>query len=418
MHASLRLAGLAVASLALAACSDSDSTSPAASTEPADNFRRLFVADNASGAVRAFNVGDLSPAGEMAGAEASIYFYPTGSGRFVINHQRGANRVDVIDAGVFEAAPGAAVRRAPSMLHTFRDSVPIHGISSGNLFAVFFDGTGTTQVFDETRLASGNTSPVARIVKGATHGASLGLANRWIVASPPVGATSALPAGVNVYSLQGQLVDSVRNCPSLHGAHANATAAVFGCGDGIIAGRVTGTGQPVWAKLNYSDTRYRTGTVWARWEGRWLLLRSTIAGQPVSNVNRRLGLYDSQTGTMDFLPTIEGTDIEWTAGLSANGALTVALGRSGTLYVYDNATRTQIGKLDNVVPGFTAMPSGVASWLEFIDDRVFISAPTQNQVVEVRLGAAPQVLRRLTVPGVPTRMALAGVRASGRFRVQ
>ncbi|MCE2941573.1 MAG: hypothetical protein ACK53A_06185 [Gemmatimonadota bacterium] len=417
MHALLRFTSLAVAALALAACSD-DPATPAASTEPADNFRRLFVSDNASGAVRAYNLSDLSLAGEMTAAEPSIYFYATGSGRFIVNHQRSANRVDVVDAGVFAVDQNTAVRRALAMLHTFRDSVPIHGISNGNLFAVFFDGTGTTQVFDETRLAAGNTTPVARIVKGATHGASLGLANRWIVASPPVGTTSPLPAGVNVYNLQGQLVDSARNCPSLHGAHANATAAVFGCLDGILAGRVTGTSQPVWSKLNYTDTRFRTGTVWGRWEGRWLLLRSTIPGQPTSNTTRRLGLYDSQTGTMDFLPTLEGTDIEWTAGLSANGALSVALGRSGTLYVYDNATRTQIGRLENVVPGFTSMPSGVASWLEFSDDRVFISAPTQNQVVEVRIGTAPQVLRRLTVPGVPTRMALAGVRGTGRFRLQ
>jgi hypothetical protein len=113
------LTRLAVAALALAARSN-EATNPAASTEPADNFRHLFIADNASGAVRAFNLGDLSRTGEMAGVEASSYFNPTGSGRFVISHQSGAIRVDVIDAGVFEAAPGAATRRAPSILETFR----------------------------------------------------------------------------------------------------------------------------------------------------------------------------------------------------------------------------------------------------------------------------------------------------------
>jgi len=417
MRTLIRLGGVAVAALALAACSE-DTTSPATPTEPADNFRRIFVADNATGTVRAYNISDLSAAGEMTLSRASSYFFSSGSGRYVIAHQQLSNRVDVIDAGVFATGTDAATRRAPAMATSFRDSVPIHGISSGNIFAVFFDGSGTTQFFDETRLATGSTAPLARIVKGATHGASLALANRWLVASPPIGAASPLPTGVNVYNLQGQIVDSVRTCPALHGAHANRTAAVFGCGDGIIAGRVTGLGQPVWNKLNYADTRYRTGTVWAVWEGRWLLLRSTISGQPSSNVNRRLGLYDSQTGTMDFLPQIEGAEVEWTAGLSANGAMTVALGNSGNLYIYDNATRTQIGRLANVVPASTTMPSGVASWLEFADDRVFISSPTQNQVIEVRLGASPTVLRRLTVPGVPTRLAMAGVRGGGRFRAE
>jgi hypothetical protein len=416
--ARLSALGLAVAALALGACADNDPVNPADSMEPAVNFRRLFVADNANATVRAYDLGTFAPAGEMTFTEPSGYFYPSGSGRFVVNHQRFANRVDVIDAGVFAIDDETATRRAPVQALTFRDSVPIHGIASGHIIATFFDGTGTTQFYDERQLAAGSTAPIARIVKGPVHGASLGLANRWLVASPPVGAASTLPSGVNVYNLQGQLVDSARNCPALHGAHANATTAVFGCADGILVGRVTGTGQPVWSKLNYADTRFRTGTVWARWGGRWLLLRSNISGAPVSSENRRLGVYDSQTGTMDFLPVLPGGDIEWTAGLSNDGSMAVALGRSGTLYVYDLATRTQIGTLANIVPGFTAMPSGVASWLEFAEDKAYISSPTTNEVLEVQLGASPRVLRRLTVPGTPTRLAIAGIRGGGMFRVR
>ncbi len=416
MLRSPRLAAALAATVVLAACSD-NSTSPDASTEPAENFRRLFVADNAAGVVRAYNLNDLSSAGEMTLGRASTYFYPTGSGRFIVAHQQTGNRVDVIDAGVFATSATAATRRAPAMAHFFGDSVPIHGISAGNIFAVFFDGTGTTQFFDETRLATGVTAPLARIVKGATHGASLGLGNRWLLATPPMSG-SPLPTGINVYNLTGSLVDSVRNCPQLHGAHATLTHAAFGCLDGVVIAQMNGTSNPTWSKRNYTDTRFRTGTVWGRESSRFLLLRSTIPGQPTSNTTRRLGVYDTQTGTMDFLPQTEGSDIEWTAGLSADGTRTVAIGRSGTLYIYDNATRTQVGKIDAVVPGFTTMPSGVASWLEFAEDRVYISAPTQNQVVEVRISGTPAVLRRLTVPGVPTRLAIGGIRSGGRFTLQ
>ncbi|MCU0619359.1 MAG: hypothetical protein MUF40_05590, partial [Gemmatimonadaceae bacterium] len=209
----------------LAACSDDSPTANDAPNAASPDFRRVLVADNAAPVLRTYEAATLAPAGEMTVGSAPIsYLYTIGTGRVAIFQQRTGNNVGFVDGGVF-AQGNRGVRQAPAMLGNFRDSLPTHGNFNANMAAVFFDGNGRVGFWTESDLLARRTTPFLTVeTGGAHHGAAIPKGNGSMVLTSPRNPAGGVPTAIRAHDLTGRIVDSVTNCPGLHGLAGNERA--------------------------------------------------------------------------------------------------------------------------------------------------------------------------------------------------
>lgn len=406
------LAALAAA-VTLTACSDDEPTGAGAPPALSADFRRVVIADNVAPTVRIFGANDLSLVQEMSVGTAPVsYLYTIGSGRVAVFHQRTANNVGFLDGGVFRNG-AQGVRQAPAMLGTFRDSLPTHGNFNANMAAVFSDGSGRVAFFTESDLLAGRTAPFLSVnTGGAHHGAAIPKGNGSLVLTSPRNPAGGVPRAIHAHDLTGRIVDSVTTCPGLHGLAGNERASLFGCERGAMVVEVNAQGRPTFTAVELEGApTFGVGTVWGAPGKRFLLVRATVRGQPTSVSTRTMGVYDTQSRWMRRITLPDG-DIDVTGELDATGALSLILGRTGTLYVVDNATQRIVGTLANltaVVPATGALPHGIAT----APGVAYVTDPTRGAVIEVTLAATGTPTRGRTIPtgGTPTRITVVGAGA-------
>ncbi|MCU0626927.1 MAG: hypothetical protein MUF21_10665 [Gemmatimonadaceae bacterium] len=408
------LATVPVAALVLAACSDDSPTGSNGPDAASPDFRRLVVTDNTTPTARIYNAADLSLAGEMStGAAPVSYLYTIGSGRVAVFHQRTANFVGFIDGGVF-AQGNTGVRQAPAMIGTgFRDSLPTHGNFNANMAAVFFDGTGRVGFWNETDLLAGRTAPFLSInTGGAHHGAAIPKGSGTMVLTSPRNPAGGVPTAIYAHDLTGRIIDSVTSCPGLHGLAGNERASLYGCQVGGMVVEQNAQGRPVFTAVQLENApTFGVGTVWGAPGKRYLLVRATVRGQPTSAATRTMGVYDTEGRWMRRI-TLPNGDIDVTGELDATGNFSIILGRSGTLYVVNNATQAIVAQLDNLVPAVPAT-GALTHTVATAPGVAYVTSPTQGTVLEVTLGASGSATRGRTIQvgGTPVRLTVVGVGA-------
>ena len=197
--------------------------------------RRLLVADSQSGLVQVFdpNTGEEIAHFDLAGAAR---VYTTEDERYAFAVQTEADAVNVIDGGVWIENHGDHMHpytQDPALLAlTMTGPTPIHFVDHDGLTAIFFDGDGTTQVIDRATLAG--EGEILSFDSGKPHhGVGFAVAGKVIVSTPEPG-DGALPIGVDVYSMDGELLQSFHDCPGLHGETALGALIAFGCRDGVL----------------------------------------------------------------------------------------------------------------------------------------------------------------------------------------
>lgn len=416
-------AGL-LGALVLFGCSDDDPVAPATpDVIPAAEARRLVVADAEDPVLRVVGLGANpdAPATLSLTGPAS-YLYSSGSGRFAVAQQRSQDVLHIVDGGV-HVENGEVHGHTPSVVSAFSGAQPTHGNVNGDVISVFFDGSGMVHFWDEDEIEAGTTDPFLSLDTGGPyHGATVAKGDGDHVVTTWRDPSSILPSGVNVFTRGGQLVDSTRNCPALHGNAGNRDWVVIGCGDGLLTVRMQG-GAPSFTRLNLADgPEWGTGTVWSAWDADRFLLRnsdrSLPRGTPPTPDNRRMATFDPATGTVVNLTLPDG-DVDWTAELSRDGRYALILGRTGNLYVYAMDSATLVARFDGIVGGSDAMPSGAAPFFASATDRAYLSDPVGAEVVELDLGSStPAILRRIAVGGTPTRLALVGPLDGGTYVVE
>lgn len=415
MSRSVRLARWAIlpAVALLAACSDDEPTSGGGPNPAAPDFRRIMVADNVTPTARLYNAADLSLAQEMSVGSAPIsYLYTIGSGRVAIYHQRTANTVGFVDGGVFRNG-NQGVRQAPAMLGTFRDTLPTHGNFNANMAAVFFDGNGRVAFWTESDLLAGRTQPFLSVnTGGAHHGAAIPKGNGSMVLTSPRNPAGGVPTAIYAHDLTGRIVDSVASCPGLHGLAGNERASLFGCQTGGMVVEVNAQGRATFTAVQLEGApTFGVGTVWGAPGKRYLLVRATVRGQPTSAATRTMGVYDTQSRWLRRITLPDG-DIDVTGELDATGNFSLILGRTGTLYVAENATQRIVATLPALtatVPATGALPHTIAT----APGIAYVTDPTRGTVIEVTLAAngTPTRGRTIQVGGTPTRVTVVGVGA-------
>jgi hypothetical protein len=405
----------AAALLALAACSD-DPAAPSTATDPtrpAAEFRRLLVTDTLP-FLRTFDAVSGQRVDSMGGLPGRVTYLYSARGRVAAAHFQRQNRVLFIDGGI-AVDNGRGTRQAARMLGGHSDSVPIHGNYLGEIKSVHFDGTGTVSFFRETDLIAGRTTPLLSVRAGSPHhGAGIALPGGQFFSASANQNNEQLPNGVSVFSAQGTVVETSRQCAGLHGLSGNNGGALYGCADGALHVAIN-AGRPVFTKLtNPADARFGVGTVWSAAGQNNFLVRMSIRGQPVSPATRAIGVADMTSRQLRAV-TLPGNDLDWTATVDYSGRVAYVLGRSGALYTVDMATAAVTATLPNLTPAFPATGTVLTPFFASVEGATFVTNPTRGEVIELNTtGSAPTVARRIAVGGTPERIEVLGARTNGR----
>src|SRR5690606_8467377 len=170
--------------------------------------------------------------------------YRTHSGRFGVIQQRAAGRVQFVDGGVWTDNGSGYEGTAGLLGFELTDGLPTHESVNGDWISIFFDGSGIARWMRETDKLAGTPRVAFETNSGSPHhGGSFALT----VGSEPFFAHSTpnpaggSPTGVVVKNQQGEVVSEVANCPSLHGNGSISTGGVFGCSDGFVVVRASGS---------------------------------------------------------------------------------------------------------------------------------------------------------------------------------
>lgn len=410
---------LIAALTALGACSD-DSNPVAPTPDPVETgaavaFQRLLVADATAPTARLLSLSNDATVSTFQLAGPASLVYRTHSGRFAVVQQRDANRVNFFDAGVWTDGAMGYRRDATRLGFELTDGLPTHESVNGNWISIFMDGNGRAVWLNENDKIAGAPRVAFEVQTGGAHHS--GSATFTVNGAPylvvaPLNPAGGLPNSVEVRNQQGQVIASVPDCPSMHGNNAISGGVVFGCQDGMVLVRANG-GQVAAEKIVPSGDMAGLGlrNAYSASGASFILGQfSALPGQPTQRV---LATINPVTGAIGRLPALPDADVDHWRSIEPTKGQIVLLGRSGSLYVYDAATRALQHTVRNVVPAIPA--SGATTHqVDTVEDLAAVASPTTGEVVLVNI-ANGTVIRRINVGGAPSRLTITGARRNGTF---
>ncbi len=367
---------------------------------------RLIVADFESGTVRVIDLRDNSVIAEFS-LTSSARLYPSPGGRYAFAVQADGSITNVIDSGVslvphddhFDVDFGS-----PTLLpFTVSGRTPIHFVTHHDQIAIFNDGEGTASVFTQDDLFS----RVARVATFSTarphHGVAVPLDDVVLISSPNMSdMNSTLPIGVDVLSMDGELLQSFPECPGLHGEAAYSDDGVaFGCSDGVLLIERDGEAFVSRKVANPTDNPdLRTGTLYHA-EGAPFLIGNY--GQ------RTLVRVDPAAGTSEII--LEAPTRIWRFSYHGEDpSKAVALTIDGNLHVIDIASGTIEGSVQVVDPFLAPARGRAAARPLFVVNghMAYVSEPLPGDVRAVDLETLEISEERIVVGGKPSSMAVFG----------
>lgn len=406
---------LVAAAVALTACGDSHGPEHHA-PEAAINFQRLVVADAAAPTARVINLHNDQVVQTFNLTEPSQRVYRSHSGRFVMIHQRTADRVHFVDAGVW-THDNDAHRESPALSpFTLTGGAPTHESVNGDYIGVFFDGTGIAQWVRESTLRSGSPSVAFEAnTGGAHHGGSFAITTggQTFFAHSTPNPAGGSPNGVAVRNAQGQVVSQiVDDCPGLHGNNSISTGGVFGCNNGLVLVRVSGssvTAEKVTTTGDMAGLALRNGYTTS---GASYILGQFAAfpGQPAQRV---LATINPATGAINRLPALPAGVVDHWRVIEPGKERIVILGNDGTVFVY-NSSRQLMHTIPNVVPALPAS-GALTHQVSAVEDLAAVASPYTGEVVLLNLNSGA-ITRRVNVGGQPSRLEIAGALRAGNYR--
>lgn len=406
---------LLVSALALGAC-DSATAPPAVAPEDAVNFQRLLVADAEAPTARLYGLHDDNALNTYTLSAPASLVYRSHSGRYIAVHQRTANTVQYLDAGVW-AHGNEAHRQAPSMLSfTLNDGLPTHENVNGEWLSVFFDGTGIARFIRESDLKAGSPSVAFEAnTGGAHHGGSFSVTvgSQTFFATSTPNPAGGSPNGVAVRNAQGQIVSQLDTCPGLHGNNAIATGGVFGCNDGMVLVRPSGS-SVVAEKVTLSGDMEGLALRNAYVNSGASYILGQFAAFPGQPAQRVLATINPATGAVQRLPALPAGVVDHWRAIEPGKERIVLLGNNGTVYVYSSG-RQLLHTIANVVPQLPASGS-FTHQVAVVEDLAAVASPYTGEVVLLNLNTGAQV-RRIAVGGKPSRLAIGGALRAGSYRL-
>lgn len=401
-------AGL-LAALVLAACSD-DPSGPDAPDAQVGMARRLLVGDAAEGGVRVVEVESGQVIATLATRSPVTYLPVDKTGRYAFAVQRTGDVVQIIDGGITRAEGSRSMtRQAPALLAmSLPGGLPTHGDVHGDWFATFLDGTGEVKLVDGRTLGSAAPTTVTVATGRAHHGAMMVMSDVVLTSTPDFagGPTSILPTGLDVRSIAtGQVVQSFATaCPGLHGEAATPNATAWGCTDGILIVRRSGTqwtAQKVPYTGEFAGAGIRSGTLFGH-ESAPYFVAHMGGGKPPARV-------DVATGALTPIVLPGRPPLATGYVFTEDGRSLLALSPAGDLHVLNASTLSLRGTVAGVgVALADPVPSTASnSFLTAGSRYAYVGNPAKGEVAEVNLETLA-VTRRFAVGGAPQRVTLLG----------
>jgi ABC-type Zn uptake system ZnuABC Zn-binding protein ZnuA len=372
---------------------------------------RLIVNDYESGTVQIIDLRTNEVIADFElSARASLY--PSPSGRYAFAIQTTSNITNLIDSGVSAVPHDDHFHTdfgSPALLGAeIEGTTPIHYTPHHDQIAIFHDGDGAATIFTEAGLFAGETITVT--TARPHHGVAVPMGDVVLMSAPNMeNADDALPIGVDVMTLDGEIVQSFHECPGLHGEAAySETGVAFGCADGILLIERDGDAFVSRKVANPTENPdLRTGTLYA------------VEGAPylIGNYGRNtIVRVDPAVGTSEIV--IEAPARVWRFSFHGeDSSKLVALTIDGNLHVIDIATGTVDGTVQVVDP-FLAPASGrAAARPTFVVNghMAYVSEPLPGDIRAVDLETLEIDEGRIFVGGKPSALAAFGMVAESEL---
>lgn len=324
---------LATSSVLLAGCASDatdseDPTATAATAEQSSRTPRLVVSYD--GGLRVLDattldrVADLPLDGflRLNSADDSRHVFVTTAAGF-----------QVLDAGTWTERHGdhshhrTAAPRFTGM--TFTGSEPGHVVPYQSRITLFFDGSGEAKVVDPADLTESDVPSNDYRAPHAHHGVAVSRSDGSLVITQ---GDQDRRTGVAVLTRDRQQINSIDNCPGVHGEAAAAGGVLtFGCQDGIVIVRGNDI-QKVTAPDPYGRIGNQRGA-----ETSPIVLGDykTQQNLPEGTIERprRFSLTDTRTGDLRIIDL--PTSYSFRSLARGPRGEAVILGTDGVLYVFD-----------------------------------------------------------------------------------
>ncbi len=374
---------------------------------------RLIVNDFENSAVR---VIDLRGNEVIATFELTSRpnLYTSANGRYAFAVQMTGGVTNVVDSGVSMVPHDEHLHAEfgrPALLGIdILGATPIHFVTHADQIAIFNDGDGTASIFNQNYLFDPTEEIITLTTARPHHGVAVPLGDIVIMSSPDMeNLDNALPIGVDVMDVNGEILQSFPQCPGLHGEAAYSDAGVaFGCSDGVLLIERDGD-VFVSRKVDNPSPNpdLRTGTLYYV-EGADVLL-----GNYGRNAIVRI---DPIAGESDLV--IDAEQRIWSFNYHGEDlAKIVALTVDGNLHIIDIANGTIEGTVQVVDP-FLAPASGRAAARPSLvtnGHMVYISDPLPGDIRAVNTETLEIEEERILVSGKPASMAIFGMTAESEI---
>ena len=379
---------------------------------------RLLVGDGEAGALSVIDLesGTVDYNAYDLGSRAGR-IYQFGNGRYAIAVSSAANRVHILDGGIYREAHDDHFDLVESAFKPVGVNLtgenPVHLYVFDDWAGVFYDDSGEVLLINAADLtAQGAAYQPVRMNSGPHHGAAVPLEDNLFAVTPqhPDYASNPemyrLPISADIRDVQGNILYSaVASCPDLHGDASNGHIAMFGCTGGVLAvaadhGEFSDTFIPAPAG---SPEDFRLTSVWG-YEGldHFFALGSAVG----------LYLVEPEEGAMEQL--IPATDAlrPIQVALSYDGELLLVVMSDGEVRMYDAhdadllaASREALtGPID---PSFWARPH-----LATAPGQIYITDSGAGEVLALDSHDL-EVVTRWAVDGKPTKIAFVGILGEG-----
>lgn len=213
---------------------------------------RLFVGDHAEGQVTAIDALEGETLARFA-LPSPAALYTTHSGAAVYAVQGASNQVSAIRSGIAvddHGDHGDIEVSEPALVEAVvPGEKPVHFVEHGGRIALFFDGTGKTQVLDEHDWLEGRIAAQEFDSGAPHHGVAAPWGDYTIISVPHSEDPAKLPIGVNVIDAAGQVVGETHDCADLHGEASSGDSLVIACAGGLLV--VSGSGEPKIERIGY-----------------------------------------------------------------------------------------------------------------------------------------------------------------------
>lgn len=359
---------------------------------------RLLISTKDQAKVSVFDINEKSVLQEVAVSEAPSALYSSPNNRYGFIIQRTADRVDVIDGGLWQEDHGDHLhdyeQTPKQMLFSTNKSRPTHFTGTDKQSAIFFDGNGETAtpasvgVFTETDIAN-NTAGTLLQYTTHMHGAAQARGDYLISTVRDAATTSTLPDRVAVYRAHnGYFVDeNILNepCPGLHGSAQNESQIAFGCTDGVLV--ITQTGATFTAKKIANPVSFTSTT-----------RIGTLLGDVAIDefVGIAAGQFFAVNTSTDTVTAINWADTSVTPAATAiaydfadEGALFVILDNQGKLTILNTDDWSLKARVQAITSNVTALPTGSKFELALTPTHTaYVSDPIANQIKQIDLDEA------------------------------